>query len=362
MSGMRFMLAAVLTIGTASFGYSQANAQDVEAAKAILDAWLASPHANAESESFTHWNEEGEIPGACAACHSGIGFRDFVGADGSAAGTIDHPVPIGTKVDCETCHNDAAEALSSVTFPSGVTVSGIEEGAVCMVCHQGRASTASVNQSVEGLADDQVDPEIRFVNVHYRAAAATSLGTEVKGGYEYPDKAYMGKFAHVPEFASCTDCHDPHALEVAASECATCHTTTDLRAIRTSTNDFDGDGDTSEGIAAEIDHYRGILGDAIRAYSVDVVGTPVVYVDDAYPYFFKEEKDGDASGGPREQRRQRYESWTPRMLKAAYNYQFVSKDPGAYAHNPHYALQILYDSIESLSEQAGIDITGLTRP
>lgn len=361
MSGMRFVLTAVFTIGAASLGWSQANAQDADAAKAILDAWLASPHADADSESFIHWNSEGEIPGACATCHSGIGFRDFVGADGSAAGIIDHPVPIGTTVDCETCHNDAVQALSSVTFPSGVTVSGIEEGVVCMICHQGRASTASVKESVEGAPDDDVDPEIRFVNVHYRAAAATSLGTEVKGGYEYPDKQYMGKFTHVPEFSSCTDCHDPHTLEVAVEPCGECHKTNDPRAIRTSTADFDGNGDVAEGIAAEIDRFREVLGEAIRTYSVDVVGTPVVYAD-AYPYFFKDEKGGAASEGPREQRRQRYESWTPRMLKAAYNYQFVSKDPGAYAHNPHYALQMLYDSIESLSEQTEIDMTGLTRP
>jgi hypothetical protein len=32
----------------------------------------------------------------------------------------------------------------------------------------------------------------------------------------------------------------------------------------------------------------------------------------------------------------RYASWTPRLLKAAYNYQFVAKDPGAYTHNPSY--------------------------
>ena len=39
----------------------------------------------------------------------------------------------------------------------------------------------------------------------------------------------------------------------------------------------------------------------------------------------------------------RYRSWTPRLLKAAYNYQVVSKDPGAYTHNPTYALQLLHD-------------------
>ena len=34
----------------------------------------------------------------------------------------------------------------------------------------------------------------------------------------------------------------------------------------------------------------------------------------------------------------RYKAWTPRLLRAAYNYQFVTKDPGAFAHNPTYAI------------------------
>ena len=34
------------------------------------------------------------------------------------------------------------------------------------------------------------------------------------------------------------------------------------------------------------------------------------------------------------------------------------KDPGAYAHNPTYILQVLYDSIEDV----GGDVTSLVRP
>jgi hypothetical protein len=59
----------------------------------------------------------------------------------------------------------------------------------------------------------------------------------------------------------------------------------------------------------------------------------------------------------------RYPNFTPRLLRAAYNYQYVQKDPGAFAHNPKYIGQILYDSLEDLS--AGgveVDMTGMTRP
>ncbi|MCB1404024.1 MAG: polyheme membrane-associated cytochrome C, partial [Rhodobacteraceae bacterium] len=58
----------------------------------------------------------------------------------------------------------------------------------------------------------------------------------------------------------------------------------------------------------------------------------------------------------------RYASWTPRLLRAAYNYQFLAKDPGAFAHNPRYATQITYDSLEDLSQKVDIDMGGMTRP
>ena len=53
-----------------------------------------------------------------------------------------------------------------------------------------------------------------------------------------------------------------------------------------------------------------------------------------------------------------YNAWTPRLLRAAYNYQYSVKDPGAFAHNPLYVMQFLYDSIKDV----GGDVTGLTRP
>jgi hypothetical protein len=56
--------------------------------------------------------------------------------------------------------------------------------------------------------------------------------------------------------------------------------------------------------------------------------------------------------------RQRFNSWTARLLQAAYNYDFVSKDPGAYAHNSDYVIQILSDALADL----GGDTQGMVRP
>ena len=53
-----------------------------------------------------------------------------------------------------------------------------------------------------------------------------------------------------------------------------------------------------------------------------------------------------------------YNAFTPRLLEAAYNYQYSVKDPGAFAHNAKYVMQVLFDSIQDLKG----DVSGLTRP
>jgi hypothetical protein len=51
--------------------------------------WAASPHAKKGSVPFTYWdNKKGDIPVACAGCHSTHGFLDLLGADGSTPGNV----------------------------------------------------------------------------------------------------------------------------------------------------------------------------------------------------------------------------------------------------------------------------------
>ena len=57
-----------------------------------------------------------------------------------------------------------------------------------------------------------------------------------------------------------------------------------------------------------------------------------------------------------------FKAWTPRLLKAAYNYQAVMKDPAGYVHNPTYLLQLLHDSLESLSTSVDVDMASISRP
>lgn len=318
----------------------------------VVEDWLASPHADRMAPAFTHWNADGAVAPECANCHSSAGLIDFIGGDGSIAGMVDHPVATGLAVDCTACHNRAAEALSDVAFPSGVVASGLGRSAPCMICHQGRQSGPTLGALLEGLDPDAVAADLGFANIHYRAAAASLLGAEVHGGYEYPGESYAGRFAHVPGFADCTGCHDPHRLTVATDGCTACHGAVEVRAIRMSPRDADGDGDgdVKEGVAGEIATLHDALGHAIATYAAEIAGAPIAYAPDAYPYFFAD-TNGDGQAGAAEMvYSNRYQSWTPRLLKAAYNYQFVAKEPGIHAHNPRYAQEILIDSLDDLAK------------
>ena len=185
----------------------------------------------------------------------------------------------------------------------------------------------------------------------------------MQGGYQYPGLSYAGRFMHVPSANSCISCHEPHSSTVATEGCAACHQgAQDLRAIRLRHADFDGDGATHGGIHAEVAGLHTRLYGAIQTYAAEVAGTPIGYAKDSHPYFFAD-SDGDGSISDAEAvRANAYKAWTPRLLKAAYNYQFVAKDPGAYVHNPAYAMQLLHDSLASLGAAADVDLGGLVRP
>lgn len=329
---------------------------------ALVEAWLASPHGDYHSLSFTYWNREGEVPVGCAACHSQPGFVDFLGADGSTPGQVDRPAAINAPIGCASCHTSAAHALDAVAFPSGVTVEGLGTSATCSVCHQGRQSGDAVAAATGALGEDEVSADLAFINVHYGVAAAIMHGADTRGGYHYPGRAYAGRFRHVPSASTCTDCHDAHTTQVATDSCMACHRgVEDVRAIRTRHGDFDGDGDASGGIHAEIVGLHTLLRAAIRDYAAEVAGTPIVYAG-SFPYFFVD-ADGDGEIAPEDAvMANRYRSWTPRLLKAAYNYQVAAKDRGGYVHNPAYLLQLLHDSLESLGERVSVDTARLRRP
>jgi hypothetical protein len=333
---------------------------------AIRAAWLASPHNQYGSEAFRHWDEDGEVSTGCAKCHSSGGYQDWVGADGSAFEVVDAAAALGTTVDCDACHNTGTAHLDTVLFPSGLRVDGLGAEARCMQCHQGRQSTAGVDAAIAALPagtldDDIVDvnadgkSDLTFKNVHYLVAAATQYGREAAVGYQYAGQVYDGKAPHVASYDSCIECHDMHSTALRVNECASCHPGVadvddlkDVRMIRT-TLDYDGDGNVTEGVAHELEGMANALYFVIKAYGTQI-SHPIAYGANN-PYWFSDTNaNGNADVGEPS-----YTFFTPRLLRAAYNYHYFHKDPGAYAHNPRYMMELLYDSFTDLN-------AGLTSP
>jgi hypothetical protein len=307
-------------------------------------------HFASSEEAFRHWDADGEVQASCAKCHSSTGLPFFL------ANNVIVAQPLAGSLNCATCHNDLSTytryEVAAVTFPNGTTLdSGSPDGNLCLNCHQGRESTVSVNRRITGagVGDDEVTDQLSFVNVHYFAAGATLFGGDAQGAYQYEGKEYVGRNEHIPAFSTCIQCHSTHALEVEVQECADCHegveSVKDLEAIRIDPTDWDGDGDVAEGVAGEIETMREALYAALQDYTANTVGTPIVYNPASYPYFFTEAGE-------------RYVTWTPRLLRAAYNYQYAQKDPGGFAHNGKYILQTLYDSLEDLDAVGA----GMIRP
>ena len=266
---------------------------------------------------------------------------------------------LDSVVDCETCHNDAANELDWVTFPSGVRITGLGPEARCMTCHQGRGSSDSVDEAIAaaGVGDDEVSAALHFENIHYFPAAATLFAGQVRGGYQYAEQVYDRRFRHVPGFDSCVGCHDPHTTQPKLEDCASCHAgvaeltdVRDIRMIASRNVDYDGDGDTTVGIYYEIKGLEEKLHRAIQSYASAELGQPICYSSDAYPYWFRSASGANAECTEDEAVGDNaFEQWTPRLVRAAYNYQMARKDPGAYVHNGRYIVKLLHDAITDIN-------------
>lgn len=322
--------------------------QDTDKVAKAIELHGQSAHADATRYGFSRWNKEGTVAATCAGCHSTQGFLDMIGADGSAMGTVDHPVPAGSAIECAACHHEKVAAIGSVAFPSGQVIAEPGASASCLTCHQGRASRQSIDTATaKAAADDTVSEDLKFINVHY-AAGAVWAGAAGKGGYEYPGQSYAGVFGHAPGAQTCTDCHDPHSTQVTEASCTSCHGDRPVQAIRVGSADLDGDGDQSEGLAGEIHGLHAALGQAISAYAAHVGAKPILYAG-TYPYFVTDLNGNGELDAEDTELTNAYVGFTPRLLRATYNYQVVAVDPGAWAHNPAYAAQLLHDSIADLA-------------
>ncbi|OGA83611.1 MAG: hypothetical protein A3G27_15070 [Betaproteobacteria bacterium RIFCSPLOWO2_12_FULL_66_14] len=323
-------------------------------------------HLNRDGKAFHYWDKQKEIPAVCARCHAREGVPEYLKTGKNAP--AQH---VKNAFACTNCHADMVtyerHKVSKVTFPSGVTVdSGDNNKNLCMTCHQGRESTASVNKALAGMAADTPNPKLNFIHVHYFPAGATLYGGEAKVGYEYAGKKYVGRFKHTAGVDTCTACHEVHTGEVRVELCGSCHQgiKADPKNIRMAgKGDFNGDG-REDSMAREIESQKAALYAAIQQYASAAGGSAIAFTPDGHPYWYTDTNGNGQIDKEEFNPKNNYKAYTPRLMQAIYNYTYVLRDPGAPYHNGRYAGQLLYDSLESLnaSGKASVNMAGKVRP
>ena len=201
-----------------------------------------------------------------------------------------------------------------------------------------------------------------FITPHYSFSAATWLGNEAHGGYDIQEKLIPADLSMLMAYRTCTQCHDPHSLRINKSPsnedanlCAACHPNVtgfeDYRDIYVEGVDYDTDG-TVEGVYHEIAGLQNVLLQSMQQYTSCKLGVGIGWAD-KFPYLFIDTNQDGTLSEDEAVSANAYKAFTPRLMRAAFNYQFSLKEPAGYVHNGNYVIQLLQDSIMDISTAAG---------
>jgi len=312
-----------------------------------------------------------DFSSGCLRCHSAAGFAELNGTFGNAVATSNAFGEAGAFITCNACHDgvDYPTRFNSRLRLDGdalffnndgsvrLTVEEAGPSATCMYCHQGRESGITV---ANAIAAADTHP---FINRHYLAAAAILNGSDAMAAFQYSGQSYEGPntFPGHPDENNqdtCVGCHlrslDDHTFKPALADCSECHTgIADFDDINLLSGnvDYDGDGVASS-FQDEIDGMLAGLLSEIQLYATTVLGLPIIYSPNAYPYFFNDNNPANGVADPVEiSFLNRYQTFDDSLLAAGYNYH-SGRDPCGDLHNYRYVIQSLYDSIDDLDNGA----------
>lgn len=269
----------------------------------------------------------------CAGCHSGIGFVDRM--DGKSPVRLEY-----APITCVTCHDphDATHphqlrvmdnvTLKDTSRPGGATViTNAGPAALCMQCHLSRRDAVTY---VNGRGSTHFGP-------HGSPQTDMLMGVNaITYGKEIPSSGH-GTIVH----ETCVACHmqpvastnaafklvGGHTFNVAAHEmelagaCQQCHGPT-VKELNFARQDYDGNG-VIEGVQTEVKGLLDKLG-----MMLPPIGQPTVAVTADY---------------------------TPKQLKAVYNYLFVKNDGSYGVHNTAYAVGLLKATLADMTDDSNSD-------
>ena len=328
-------------------------------AAGITTARAAGALDDLDGNAWTHYNwDQTSSRGACQRCHTATGAANFLSnpATYDATGngnnfshlsgwTTTAGSPQNELLYCWGCHSNSQNgtlrnpgaltevyAAATAGAPAATVVyPDLGNSNVCMACHVGR----EIGQNVAN--DTDADGVRGFINSHYLAAGATIFN---ESGYEYAGQSYdnlgyhknvgMNDAYNTGTAGPCVTCHmtsaEGHSFEVSAASttCVNCHAGLTAAALEASEHEFH--------LALEE------LNVALKAKGIEFkpahpyfyqINTTTAFTDWAGVYGLDKWKD---------------------VMGAAFNYNLLEHDPGAYAHNRQYALKLIKDSIDFLAD------------
>lgn len=353
------------------------------------------PATDAIAPGWVHYNWD-QVTGtgnraSCQRCHTATGAKNFFEAKRAgtayvaANNTFPHlegwtaatGSPQNEMLYCWGCHSDVPSGglrdpgaivedfpgvgtgapAATVTFPN------IFESNICLGCHIGRQVGQNITDSTADFSNRS------FINSHYLAAGGTVFN---EAGYEYAGQTYNIYGFHkqvgwsnvqgTGDRGPCVTCHmtsaEGHTFEVvhtdgagvvtsvASTVCGSCHADMTPATLNATKDEF----------AAALEELRVAL--ANRG----------VHFFEAHPYFYTAPYvvggtntgltnwDGINVGSVATPITGRGKD----VMGAAFNYNLLKHDPGAYAHNSGYALKLIVDSLDFLNDGT-VDSDATTR-
>jgi hypothetical protein len=246
---------------------------------------------------------------------------------------------------CWGCHADNSGTLRD---PGPITADytdaphtypDIRGSNVCLACHVGRESGESIKNSTDDFSDKG------FVNSHYLSAGGTLFTAT---GYEYDGQDYTNSviFIHdriglinpveTGDNGPCIGCHmkaDESHIFLPVRKDDTDQVIELTTFTETCSDCHGGPEELIDRINELAEQYEA----ALEALRLELAANGYVYLG-GYPYFAA--TDWTSASDPTGKNN----------MGAAFNYNLLAHDPGAYVHNLQYTRKLIYDSIDYLDD------------
>lgn len=360
--------------------------------------WAQSGHGDTTALPFVKYRFkeafDAATPGECRRCHTSTGFVYYVSNNALQPSSTFKSRKVNEVLGCKTCHLDYSWkrrnlAAATVTYANTgststetITYPDSGESNICMNCHTGRES----GNIVKNLPLSTNFAAKGFENSHYLTAGGTLFGktgytnfssAEGRGKRNYTLVDFNGDgvtdFQHdligrsAPGTRSgkgpCVECHMSNSSNhkflpftedaagqvtaVISTVCINCHVPGTPYALTPAVVNGQKEqyADALAALKAQLEA-RGFYFQEKNPYFFDAAGTAVTNWTDA--------SDTSANG--------RFTG--EQNMGAAFNYNLLKHDPGAYAHNRFYTKRLIYDALDwlddlSLNYSVGATLTAL---